>query len=120
MNSISCSKGTGSKVASLDRRVGGADERMAVPGDGEHDAAVAGVRHHDGGVAGQEGAVEDEVGALAGRDHRRRIGIGQTAHGIGEGAGGIDDDFRLRGEIARRSRASCDDDAVRRSRPHPL
>ena len=71
MNSISCSMATGSSGGVVDRRIGGADQRVAVPGNGEHHAAVAGVRHHDGAVAGQKRAVEDQMNALAGRDHRR-------------------------------------------------
>jgi hypothetical protein len=53
----------------LDRRVGGADDGAVVPGNGEQHAAVAGTRHHDGGVTAQEGAVEHEMDALAGRHH---------------------------------------------------
>ena len=40
MNSISSVSGRGSSVGVVDRRVGRADERVAVPGNREHHAAV--------------------------------------------------------------------------------
>ena len=61
------------------RRIGGADNGVAMPRDGEHDAAVAGVRHHDGVIARQEPAVENQVDALAGSDDGRDGGVGHTA-----------------------------------------
>ena len=86
MKSISSSSGRGSSVGVGDRRVGRADQRVPVPRDGEHHAAVARVRHHDGAVAGQERLREHEVDALARRDQRRRVGLGQPAHAVGERA----------------------------------
>ena len=68
----------------VDRRVGGADQRVAVPGNGEHHAAVAGVRDHDGAVAGQKGAVEHQVDALAGSDDGLHRGVRHAAQIVGE------------------------------------
>ena len=114
MNSISCSKATGSSGASSIGRVGGADERVAVPRDREHHAAVAGVRHHDGALAGEKRRVEDEMHALAGRDGGLGRGVGHAAHGVAERAGGVDHDsaprlrtlrlFRRRETVPRPSR----------------
>src|SRR6185295_12760546 len=52
----------------------------------------------DGVVAGEEAAVEDEVDALRRRDHGFGGGIGGAAQVVGEGAGGIDDDFGAGGD----------------------
>src|ERR1035438_2514331 len=54
---------------------------MAVPWNGEHHAAIAGMRDHDGALAGKEGAIEDQVHPLAGRDYRRDGGIRLPAQG---------------------------------------
>ena len=72
MKSISSSNGLRLERRRVDRRVGRADQRVAVPRDREQHAAVAGVRHHDRAVARQERAIEDEMNALARRDQRRR------------------------------------------------
>jgi hypothetical protein len=75
-----------------DRRVGRADESVAVPGDREHDAPVARVGHHDGAPSWQVGPVEDEVDPLAGDDERRKPGLGQAPDGVAEGPGRVDHD----------------------------
>ena len=103
MNATSSSSARGSSVGSANRRVGGADQRVAVPGDGEHHAAVARVRHHDGAPARQERPVEHEVDALARRDHRRGRRIGQAAHAVREGARRVDDHPRAHANLAART-----------------
>ena len=70
---------------------GGADEGVAVPRDGEHHPAVAGVGDHDGGIAGEERAIENEESALAGGDEGGGGGVVEVANGVGESACGVDD-----------------------------
>jgi hypothetical protein len=67
---------------------------VAVPGNGEEDAAVAGAWHHDGGVRAQERSLEDEMDSLAGTDHLLRRPGRSCGEWIGEDAGGVDDDAR--------------------------
>jgi hypothetical protein len=55
MNSISSSIGRGSSVTSV-MGVRRANERVAVPGNGEHHAAVSRVQHHDRVAAQEEGS----------------------------------------------------------------
>jgi hypothetical protein len=81
------------------RSIGGADQRVAVPWNSEHHAAVAGMRDHDGVLAGQKGAVEDQVHSLAGRDHRRDGGIRLPAQVVGERPRGVDDHLGRRMEF---------------------
>jgi hypothetical protein len=66
---------------------------MLMPRDGEHDAAIAGVRHHDGAGSRQEGTVEDKMDTLAGRDHGFCRGICPLPQFIGEGTGGVHNHF---------------------------
>ena len=73
------------------RRVGRADERAAVPGDDEEDAAVVGVRDHDRGFAGEELVVEHEVHALRGLHRRERVRVVEPADTIGEDSRGVHD-----------------------------
>ena len=71
-----------------------------MPGDGEHHAAVAGVRHHDGVIARQKLAGKHQVNALAGGDHRFRLRIRHATDVVGEGSGGVDDDLGVDLELA--------------------
>ena len=103
---------TGSSERRGDRRIGGADQRMAMPGNGEHHAAIAGVRHHDGAIAGQKRAVEHQVHSLARRDHRRSRSDPPAGGRIAEGAGRIDHDLGHSAEALRRVSTSCADHAV--------
>ena len=80
------------KLGFGNRRVGRADKHTAVPGDREKDTPIIGLRNHDGAVTGQEGLVEDQMNALAGSDHRFRIRLVHSPHGIGKDARRIDDD----------------------------
>ncbi len=73
--------------------VGGSDDGVIVPGNGEEDTAIAGARHHEGAVSAEEGFVEDEMNALAGRNHTIGAGVGHVADDISEDASGVDDDF---------------------------
>ncbi len=60
--------------------------RVLMPRNGKQYPAVAGVGHHDGRVAAQELTLEDQVNALAGRDHACQIRLSQPAHIVGENA----------------------------------
>ena len=64
---------------------------MAVPGNGEHHSAVTSVRDHDGRIRWEERPVQDDVHALARRDHRLGFGIVQALQFITKGTGGVDD-----------------------------
>ena len=88
-------------------RIGGADQRVAVPRNGKHDAPIAGVGHHDRVVAGQKFALENQMDSLAGRDDVGRVGIGHLADGVSECARRIDDDGRV--EVERDSGFDIDD-----------
>ena len=79
----------------VDRRVGRTDQRVLVPRDGEHHAPVARVRHHDRAVARQERPIEHEMDALARRDQRRRVRLGEMADAVTERAGGVDHHRRV-------------------------
>ena len=94
MNSISSWQRPRLERWRRNRRVGGADERVTVPRNREHHAAVRRVRHHDRRVGRQKGVVEHQMNALARRDQRLRVGLGQPAHRVGECAGRIDDHAR--------------------------
>src|SRR5688500_1284736 len=62
---ISCSKWARLEDGLVDGGVRRADDGVPVPGDREHDAAVAGVRHHDRTLPGQERPIEHEMDPLA-------------------------------------------------------
>ena len=83
----------GFEAWAVDGSVGCAGHGMAMPGNDEEDAAIAGAGNHEGGVALEEGAIEDEVDALAGNHQRFGAGIGHAANVVREDAGGIDHDF---------------------------
>ena len=61
-------EGDGFQRCLFHRRIGRADQRVAMPGNGEHDAPIFGVRHQDGIVARQKRAVQHQMRALARRD----------------------------------------------------
>ncbi len=82
---------------------------MAVPGNGEEHAAVAGVRHHDGGVAQQKRTLEDQVNTLAGLDHSAGMRIGEAAYLVSKDAGGVDHHVGLRGELPATFAVQSDD-----------
>ena len=92
----------GLAVQVVARRVGGAEDRLAQPRHGEEHAAVGRLRHHQRMRAGHEGAVDDEVHALARRHHRgarRCIGLAvHVAHRVHPHAGGVDHAARAQRE----------------------
>ena len=75
----------------FDRGVGGADDDPIQPGDGEQDPAVVRVGHHDGRLAAEERPIQNHVHAATGLHDRLAIRFVQTAHCVGEGAGGVND-----------------------------
>src|SRR5258706_486433 len=72
------------------RRVGRAEERGAEPGHREKHAPVARHRHEDRAIAGQEGAVDDEVHALARRDQVAARGAVHAPDRVDPDAGRVD------------------------------
>ncbi len=77
------------------RRVGGADDGVAVPGHQEQHAAVVGLGHQDRAIAGQEAARQRQVYALAGRDHHLRALVLHAPYRVDPDAGGIDHAFGM-------------------------
>ena len=77
-----------------DGSIGSANQRVLMPRNRKHHAAIAGVRNHNGAIARQKGSVQHQVNALARRDHRDSIGFGHPPHCIAERAGRIDHHLR--------------------------
>ena len=80
-------EGAGLELGFRHGSVGRPDEHPFMPRDDEEDSAVVGVRNHDGVVTWSERTVEHEVHALRRLDHRRRFGIVQPTHLVGEDPG---------------------------------
>ena len=72
---------------------------MIVPWNGEHYAAIAGMRHHDGAVAREKPAVENEVHALAQGHHGLRGWVRLAPQVIAECAGRVNHHLRLRPKL---------------------
>src|SRR5271170_5997832 len=68
---------------------------MSMPGNGEHHAAIAGMRHHDGRVAFEERLLENKMNALARFNHVCSLRIGHMTDAVSKHAGSIDHDTRL-------------------------
>ena len=88
-------EGDGLQRRFVDGRVGGADERVAMPRDREHHAAVAGVRDHDGALGRQE-TTHRRRDARPGwaRWQARRAGSAMRRTVSLNGPGGVDHDAR--------------------------
>ncbi|MNL02291.1 hypothetical protein D3C87_1227920 [compost metagenome] len=80
------------------RRVGGADDGVAVPGHDEQHPAVIGLRNQDRPVAGQEAARDGQVHALARRHHGPRLPVLHLPHRIDPHPRGIDHAVRAQRE----------------------
>ncbi len=89
---MSSAPGCGWSMSPVEVVVGGADQGAAVPGQGEDVAVLAG-GDDAGRRAGREVvAVEQHVGAAAGRDPRHVLLLDQLrAHPVGPDAGRVDD-----------------------------
>ncbi len=77
----------------LRRVVGGADHGVPQPGQEEEHPAVLGLRYQQAGVRWAEAAGQDGVHARARLEHGRGRRVVEAAHGVGEGARGVDHDL---------------------------
>src|SRR5260221_13773351 len=76
--------------------VGGAGQGAAVPRQGEDRAPLAGGDDAGGTTGGEAVAIEQDVGAAAGRDPRHVLLLGHPgAHAVGPNAGRVDAPLRL-------------------------
>ena len=92
-------------------RVGGAEDELAMPRDGEEHAAVLRFRNEQRRVAGLKTPVDHEVNPLARREHRRRAGLVHPPDAVGKDAGRIDDGGGLEAELLARLRVARRDAA---------
>ncbi len=100
--------------------VGGADQGAAVPRQGEDRAPLAGGDDAGGTTGGEVVAIEQDVGAAAGRDPRHVLLLGHLgADAVGPNAGRVDDALRFDLEALARLRLDRGDaDRAAAARQH--